>query len=397
MVPDQPDGVRAAATWAASLEAVHARISPRFARAEPRRQALAYLKGLLSPLERKNGWQVAELSGDASPDRTQRLLATASWDADAVRADLRAYVVEHLGDPAGVLVVDETGFVKKGTKSVGVQRQYSGTAGRIENCQIGVFLGYASPPGRTLLDRELYLPQSWAADPARRQEAGIPDAVGFQTKPQLAQAMLQRALDAKVPAQWVTADEVYGGDRRLRLWLEERPQAYVLAVKTTEPLWAPTDRGPAQVSAATLVAQLPAEAWQRLSAGDGAKGPRLYDWAWQPIGPWGDSTWRHWLLARRSLADPEDLACYVGFGPPETSLADLVRVAGTRWAIEECFERAKGEVGLDHYEVRRWDSWYRHITLALLALAYLTVVRAQAVAAEGEKGGRHCQLSGWCP
>src|SRR3954447_12027305 len=232
--------VATVADWAEGLEALHARVGRRFARAEPRRRALAYVRGLLSPGERKNGWQLAELAGEPTPDGMQHLLARADWDADAVRDDLRAYVVEQLGEAHAVLVVAETGFLKKGTQSVGVQRQYSGTAGRIENCQLGVFLAYASGKGRTFLDRELYLPQAWAADAARRQEAAVPDTVAFRTKPQLARAMLERALDAGVPAAWVTGDEVYGGDRRLRVWLEERQMPHVLAVKRTEPLWTRT-------------------------------------------------------------------------------------------------------------------------------------------------------------
>src|SRR3954447_7366422 len=228
--------VATVADWAEGLEALHARVGRRFARAEPRRRALAYVRGLLSPVERKNGWQLAELAGEPTPDGMQHLLARADWDADAVRDDLRAYIVEHLGDPAAVLVIDETGFLKKGTKSVGVQRQYSGTAGRIENCQIGVFLTYASAAGHAFLDRELYLPQSWATDAPRRGEAGVPAAITFCTKPELARAMLARALAAEVPCGWVTGDEVYGGARRLRLWLEEHDQPHVLAVKATEPL-----------------------------------------------------------------------------------------------------------------------------------------------------------------
>jgi SRSO17 transposase len=359
---------------------VQARVAPRFARAEPRRRALAYLRGLLSPVERKNGWQLAEQAGETTPDGMQHLLARADWDADQVRDDLRAYVVEHLGDGQAVLVVDETGFLKKGTKSVGVQRQYSGTAGRIENCQIGVFLAYASAQGRTFLDRELYLPKEWAADRARRQEAAVPASVEFRTKPQLARAMLERALDAGVPFAWVTGDEIYGGDRRLRLWLEEREVPHVLAVKSTEPLWARTSWR--QVAAKTLAAGIAAADWERLSAGEGAKGPRVYDWARVPIRALPESGWDYWLLVRRSVADPTDLAYYVCFCPTGTPLAELVRVAGSRWAIEESFETAKGEVGLDHYEVRRWPGWYRHITLALLAHAYLTVTWAAAV----EKG-----------
>src|SRR5215212_9515281 len=372
--------VAAVEQWAGGLETLHARVGRRFARAEPRRRALAYLRGLLSPVERKNGWQLAEQAGETTPDGMQHLLARADWDADQVRDDLRAYVVEQLGEAHAVLVIDETGFLKKGTKSVGVQRQYSGTAGRIENCQIGVFLAYASPQGRTFLDRELYLPKEWAADTARRVEATVPEPVEFRTKPQLARAMLERALDADVPAAWVTGDEVYGGDRRLRVWLEERRMPHVLAVKSTEPLWTRTTWR--QVAAKTLAAGIGADAWQPLSAGEGAKGPRVYDWARVAIRALPEPGWDYWLLVRRSLADPTDLAYYVCFCPAETSLAELVRVAGTRWAIEKSFESAKGEVGLDHYEGRRWSGWYRHITLALLAHAYLTVTRAAAV----EKG-----------
>jgi SRSO17 transposase len=384
-----PAEVGAVATWAEGLEAVHARLAPRFARAEPRRRALAYVQGLLSPVERKNGWQLAEQAGEATPDGMQHLLARADWDADQVRDDLRMYVVEHLGDEQAVLVVDETGFLKKGTKSVGVQRQYSGTAGRIENCQIGVFLAYASPKGRTFLDRELYLPKEWAADAERRQEAGVPETVQLRTKPQLARAMLERALDAGVPAAWVTGDEIYGGDRRLRLWLEERQVPHVLAVKRTEPLWTRTTWR--QVAAKTLAAAVPDGEWERLSAGEGAKGPRVYDWARVPIRALPEPGWDYWLLVRRSLIDPTDLAYYVCFCPAATPLAELVRVAGTRWAIEESFESAKGEVGLDHYEVRRWPGWYRHITLALLAHAYLTVTRAAAVEKGDSKQPTYCR------
>lgn len=373
--------------WATGLEAMHARIAGRFFRPEPRRRALAYLKGLLSPIERKNGWQLAEYAGDSTPDGMQRLLATYDWDADLVRDDLREYEVEHLGDPQAVLVLDETGFLKKGTKSAGVKRQYSGTAGRIENCQIGVFLAYASEKGRAFIDRELYLPKEWCADNERRREAGVPEEITFQTKPELARAMLERALDAGVPASWVTGDEVYGSDRRLRLWLEERCMPHVLAVKSNESLWVMTDRGPLQVEASKIATQIPVEGWQRLSAGDGAKGPRMYDWARVPLRPFGERDKGYWLLVRRSLAKPEDLAYYVCFGPRDAALSELVRVAGVRWAIEEAIEAAKGEVGLDEYEVRRWTGWYRHITLALLAHAYLTVIKARATGLSGEKGG----------
>jgi SRSO17 transposase len=322
--------------WAAQFEQLVGRIGPRFVRPEVRRRAAGFLRGLLGGVDRKNGWQLAEHAQETTPDGMQRLLTTARWDADALRDDVRGYVIERLGDPAGVLVVDETGFLKKkGAKSAGVQRQYSGTAGRIENCQVGVFLAYASHKGRALVDRELYLPKEWASDVDRRAEAHVPAKVGFQTKPQLAQAMLARALDAGVPAGWVTADEVYGGDARLRAWLEDHDLAYVLAVKATQPLWAASAQGPAELPARQLVAGLPARAWRRLSAGDGAKGPRVYDWARVALTRPGWPGRGFWLLARRRLADGE-LAFYACFGPARTSLAELVAVAGVRWAVETC-------------------------------------------------------------
>jgi SRSO17 transposase len=390
--------VREVEDWAEGLEQLHTRIAPRFARSEQRGRALAYLKGLLSPLKRKNGWQLAEQAGEKNPDGIQRLLYNALWDAHEVRDDLRNYVVEHLGDENAVLVVDETGFLKKGTKSVGVKRQYSGTAGRIENCQIGVFLAYASAKGHTLLDRELYLPKEWATDEARREEAGVPQEVQFATKPQLATRMLERALEAEVPCKWVTADEIYGGDRRLRRWLEEQEQPFVLAVTSNEPLWSTLGnigRGVRQEKAAAIAASVAVEAWERLSAGNGAKGPRLYDWTrvelerltWLGEDSEEEVHWQHWLLARRSIEKPEELAYYVVFCPIGTTIQELVQVAGQRWTIEESFEITKDEVGLDEYEVRRWSGWYRHITLAMLAQAYLSVTRFYAAKAEREKRG----------
>ena len=370
------------AAWADGLAEVHARIASRFARSEPRERVLAYVRGLLAPVERKNSWTLAERAGEANPDGMQRLLAAADWDADAVRDDLREYVVEHLGDPAAVLVVDETGFLKKGTKSAGVARQYSGTAGRIENCQIGVFLGYASPAGRTFLDRELYLPKAWSEDRGRCREAGVPDEVDFATKPALAIGMLTRALDAAVPAGWVTADEVYGQHYRLRATLEQRRMPYVLAVPVNQHVITTVENKIAERRADTLAARLPAQAWKKISAGDGAKGPRLYHWARVAIRPLEDPVMGYWLLVRRSLTDPTDLAYYLCYGPPSTPLRELVRVAGTRWAIEESFQSAKGQVGLDQYQVRRYDAWYRHITLVMLAHAFLAVTRTRAA-----KGG----------
>jgi SRSO17 transposase len=368
--------------WAVGLEKVLERIGPRFARSEPRARAGVYLRGLLSAAERKNGWTLAEQAGDRSPDAMQRLLNHADWNADAVRDDLRDYVVEHLGDERAVLVVDETGFLKKGAKSAGVARQYSGTAGRIENCQVGVFLAYATPAGRTFIDRELYLPKAWIADPDRCAAAGIGRDVEFSTKPELALALLTRALDAGVPAGWVAADEVYGQHAGLRLALEERGMPYVLAVPVNQYTIATLDGRIAQARVDAVSAAVPESDWQRLSAGAGAKGPRIYDWMRVPIRPLSEPG-RYWLLVRRSLTDGE-LAHYLCFCLPEASLADLVAVAGRRWAIEESFQTAKGEVGLDHYQVRRYDAWYRHITLACFAHAYLTVTRA---ATSGEKRG----------
>lgn len=373
--------------WAGELGELHGRIAHRFVRAEPRRRALAYLKGLVGAFERKNGWRLAEAMGEASPDGVQRLLNGARWGADLVRDDLRGYVVEHLGDEGAVLVVDETGFLKKGEKSVGVQRQYSGTAGRVENCQIGVFLCYASEKGAAFLDRALYLPKSWAADREGRKEAGVPEEAEFRTKPELAEAMLERALEAGVPASWVTADAVYGGARGLRMFLEGCGQPFVLAVKRDEPLWTLDERGPAQVAAHELAKGSDPEDWAWLSAGDGSKGPRIHEWALLPLFRLQlteeERHWGHWLLVRRNPLDPEDLAYYVVFAPRETAtLEELVRVAGTRWRIEECFESAKGEFGLDEYEVRKWDAWHRHVTLSLLAHAFVAVVRSE----EAQKG-----------
>jgi SRSO17 transposase len=373
--------------WRAGLDALHARIAGRFGRAEVRARARRYLAGLLDRVDRKNGWQLAEHLGEHGPQGVQRLLNAAHWDADAVRDDLRGYVVEHLGTPEGVLVIDETGFLKKGTKSVGVKRQYSGTAGRIENCQIGVFLAYAGTRGHAFLDRELYLPEEWAADQQRRKEAGVPAAVGFATKGHLAQTMLARAFAAGVPAAWVTGDEVYGNSGPLRGWLEAQERAYVLVVSCDHPVWADGR----QQRADALFAALPADAWVRLSAGEGSQGPRLYDWARVPLPTVGMAGGARWALARRSLSDPTELAYYRAYGPEETPLEELVQVAGARWAVEEGFERAKDAVGLDQYEVRRWRAWYRHITLALLAHAYLEVTRAHAAVPEAGGGKKGAQ------
>lgn len=369
--------------WQAGLDALHARIGRHFRRAEARARAKRYLSGLLERVERKNGWQLAERLGETGPQGVQRLLNAAEWDVEAVRDDLRDYVVEQLGDSSGVLIVDETGFLKKGAKSAGVQRQYSGTAGRIENCQVGVFLAYATSNGQAFLDRELYLPQEWADDAARRAEAGVPTTRAFATKPALARQLLARAFAAQVPAAWVTGDEIYGDDTDLRRWLEEEDHPYVLAVSASHPIW--HDGTPKRAEA--VVAALPAAAWGRWSAGAGSQGERLYDWVGVRL-PFPTAAGQaQWLLARRSLSDHTELAYYRAYGPAETALAALVQVAGQRWAIEVGFEDAKDLVGLDQYEVRKWTAWYRHITLALLAHAYLAGLRVQAQRQEQQKGG----------
>jgi len=339
---------------------------------------LAYLRGLLGQSERKNGWTLAEAAGEVSPDGMQRLLRSADWNADAVRDELRSYVLERLGS-GWVLIVDETGFIKKGTRSAGVARQYTGTTGKIDNCQIGVFLGYATRAGRALIDRELYLPKAWTDDRDRAQAAGIGDDVGFATKPELARSMLTRALDAGVPAGWLTADEVYGQDKRLRVWCEQHGLPYVLATRSNDTV-ATVDWRQRRVRA--LIAEVPDEAWARRSAGAGAHGLRLYDWTRIELLAGFDSGWARWLLARCSIpTNPRqapELAYYVCAGPAETTLEQLITVAGSRWRIEECFQSAKNEAGLASYQVRDYTAWYRHITLAMLAHAFLSATRATA-------------------
>jgi SRSO17 transposase len=369
--------------WKKGLEELHARIGRHFKRAEPREHVLAYLKGLLGPVERKNGWQIAEWLADPTPDRVQRLLASAKWDVDRVRDDLQAYVRDTLCDPQAVFALDDTGFAKQGKHSVGVQRQYNPSTKQVENCQISVFLSYVSERGSTFLDRELYLPAEWVADQQRCRQAAIPAHVGFATKPQLAQRMIARARSAGLPFTWVAADSTYGSDPELRTWLESEQIPFVLAVRSNEPIGVITEQGIRQMAAADAVGLVGNADWHRMSMGEGTKGPRVFDWARFPIESGGKNDQRHWLLIRRSLLDESDLSFYVVFGPVGTTLEQMVRVVGARWKIEEIFEAAKGEVGLDQYEVRLWTSWYRHITLVMLAHAYLTVMRAHGISREG--------------
>lgn len=357
-------------TYWAELER---RIGSIFARSEARSRALAYLAGLFSPAERKTSWQLAEMVGDPNPYGFQHLLGRAEWDPDALRDRLFAYVTDYLADTDAIGVIDETGFLKKGRHSAGVARQYSGTAGRIENCQIGVFLAYASAHGHTLLDRELYLPEAWTSDPERCRRAGIPDQRVFATKPALARQMLERAFERGVRLAWVSADSVYGDNYPLREWLEAREQPYVLAVSGKQRVWYQQR----QQAIKAVLSGLPTSSWERLSAGAGSKGPRTYDWQrWQLAEP-AQAGWQRWMLVRRSVSDPTELTAYLVYAPAASSLITQVRVAGKRWSVEESIQTAKGEVGLDHYEVRSWTGWYRHITLAMWAQSFLTVVRKE--------------------
>jgi SRSO17 transposase len=370
-------------------------VAPAFFRREPRLRSRSYLLGLVSGLERKNGWTLAEFAGDTTPDGMQRLLNAARWDADAVRDALGRYVTAHLGDPAAVLVADETGFEKSGACSAGVQRQYTGTAGKITNCQIGVFLAYAVPGrARALIDRELYVPRSWTADRRRCEAAGIPEDTGFATKPQLAKAMIERALSAGLPFAWFTADEAYGDNGPLREWLEETGIRYVLAVSCDHHVPIGVGR---KIRADKLAAKIPAAGWQRVSCGPGSKGERVYDWALADAGP------GRYLLIRRSISGGE-LAFYRCWAPSGATLAELVRVAGARWAVEECFAAAKNETALDHYQVRKHAAWYRHATLAMCAHAWLAVTAAASRPPPGEPGsvagpgdGAPAKKGGWPP
>lgn len=359
----------AAQRWSAGLEEVIGRVAARFGRAETRNTARKMVEGLACELPRKNCWTLSEHAGDETPNAMQNLLARASWDEEAVREDLRDYVVEHLGTEEPILVVDETGDVKKGTHTAGTQRQYTGTAGRIENSQVAVYLTYSTSRGHTLIDRTLYLPKSWTTDPERCAEVGIPDTVKFTTKPAQATKMITEALDAGVPANWVTGDEVYGADPTLRAMLEARGIGYVLAIGCNRVL--DLDTGPARAD--EVASDLPDHAWQQLSADDGAKGPRLYDWSWIDINADNDIPGHRWLLIRRN-SDSGELAFYRCYRTHPVPLTTLVSVAGRRWGVEEDFQSGKGLAGLDEHQVRRWNSWHRWTVLCMLALAFLTVL-----------------------
>jgi SRSO17 transposase len=384
--------------WAAEFESFQARFARFFERSEPRQQAVKYVRALMAPVQRKNGWQLAEAAGDRDPQKMQRLLYEAHWDRAGVGDELQSFVIERFGDEDGVGVVDETGFIKKGDRSVGVMRQYSGTAGKIENCQIGVFLTYRTVKGHTFLDARLYLPKEWCNDNERRKQAGVPDDVTFQTKPDLAIAMLKHAWANGVPMRWVVGDEIYGEAVKVRCAVEDAQRLYVFAVRSNTCVWPempavimpfkPTTGRPRTLvrlaadavpssTVAALVAAWPAEAWRRLSVADGAKGPLIYDWACARVRDSRDGVPgpECWLLARRSISDLEEIAYDLSNAPADTTLETLAQVASQRWTIEQCIEEGKGETGLDEYEVRSWDSWHRHITLSMMAHAWLASVK----------------------
>ena len=384
--------------WQEEFEAFHARFADLFERSESREQAKKYLRGLLAEAERKNSWQVAEVVGDRIPDRMQRLLYRVPWDADAARDRLQQFVIERFGDEEGIGVVDETSFLKKGTHSVGVARQYLGAAGKIENGQVATVLSYAAKGAHVFLDRQLYLPEEWVWDQQRRAEARIPEQVRFETKPEQAIDMLKHAWQQGVPMRWVTGDEVYGDSPRLRETIQAHGRFYVLAVSANTRVWTqrPEVEEPVELTGgrprraprlaagapkarmvSEVIASLPSHAWKRLAVMEGEKGPIEYHWARTRVvesrdqlpGP------EVWLLARRCLSDPRQLAYYLAYAPARASLQTLVRIASSRYTVEQCIEEAKGETGLDEYEVRFWHSWYRHITLSMMAHAWLASIR----------------------
>jgi SRSO17 transposase len=359
------------------LKAFQQKLGKHFARSEARGAAFDYIQALLSPVERKNGWQMAEQVGYANPYRFQNLLGRAQWNADTVCAEIRQYAFEHLKSEIDILAIDETGFLKQGEQSVGVQVQYYGTTGHLENCQVGVFMSYISNKGQTLIDRRLYLPRSWTEDSCKRKKAAIPEEILFATKPQLAQQMVSSAINQGIRPAWFVADEVYGNDGSFWWWLEKTAkQSYVLTVNKKQPVVIGWQRYRAE----DLIPQPDSQQWQRLSCGTGSKGERYYDWARVPVNCDLGDGFQRWLLFRRCLEHPDDprfISYYQVFGKSDTTLETMVQIAGQRWPIEECFKFAKDQLGLGEYEVRSWHGWHRHITLVLAAQTFLTVLRHQ--------------------
>jgi SRSO17 transposase len=369
--------------WALSLRDVKQRLRPLFIQERMAASASLFLDGLLGPERRKTGWMRAEAAGDPGPWRQQAILGRSRWDADALRDVVRDYVVETLGDRDAVLVLDETGFLKQGKASCGVGRQYTGSAGKITNCQIGVFAAYVSRHGHAFVDRALYLPKAWTDDPVRMAAAHVPPGTAFATKPRLARAIIERAIAAGVPFSWVAADSVYGVGE-IEMALRRAGKGYVLGVNATHlfSFWnKPTRAGTAE----EIAQELDPSAWQRVSAGEGTKGARLYDWAYCELADLESAEyderrpglWTRGLLIRRNLADGE-FAFFSTWCPAGTGLTTLVEVEGHRWAIEDSFETAKNELGLDHNETRSWHGWHRHVSLVMLAFAMMAAIRHRA-------------------
>ena len=371
--------------WASSLRDVKARIRPLFTQARVAASAGLFLEGLLGPERRKTGWMRAEAAGDPGPWRQQAILGRGRWDADVLRDVVRDYALETLADPDAVLVIDETGFLKQGKASCGVGRQYTGSAGKIANCQIGVFAAYVSRHGHAFVDRALYLPKAWTGDPARLAAAHVPAEVGFATKPSLARRMIEHAMAAKVPFAWVAADTVYGVSE-LEMALRRAGKGYVLGQPSTQQVWSSGARPDIAGTAEEVAAALAPSGWQRLSAGAGTKRPRVYDWAYVELAdldaqaqghPGSHGLWTRGLLVRRNVADGA-CAFFATWCPAGTGIGALVAVEGQRWAIEDSFETAKNEFGLDHNESRSWHGWHRHVSLAMLAFAMLATIRHHA-------------------
>jgi SRSO17 transposase len=387
--------------WVDSFAEFCERFDDLFARSESREQAHKYLRGLLAPLERKTSWQLAERLHQSTPDRMQRLLYRVPWDAEEARDRLQQFILEHFAEAEGIGVLDETGIPKKGTASVGVTKQYCGAVGKLENCQVATLLTYSTSGGHVFLDRRLFLPEGWCEDTKRRARAKVPTSVRFQTKPEQASEMLVHAWEMGVPMRWVTGDSVYGCSPQLRQTIEQAEKWYVLAVTSVMRVWLerpevlpPQEEtggrprrkvrlspgAPKSQAVAEVIAGLPKSRWRRLSIGVGTKGPRLYDWLrLRVIESYDDLPGPEvWLLARRSVSKPDEIAYYLAFAPRDISLQMLAVVAGTRYTVEQCIEEAKGEIGFDRYEVRHFHSWYRHMTLALMAHTWLAAQRAES-------------------
>jgi SRSO17 transposase len=370
--------------WASSLRDVKGWIRPLFQQERTAASAELFLDALLGPERRKTGWMRAEAAGDRGPWLQQAVLDRTRWDADALRDLVRDYALETLADPDAVLVLDETGFLKQGKASCGVGRQYTGSAGKITNCQIGVFAAYVSRHGHAFVDRALYLPKAWTDDPSRTAAAHVPPGTPFATKPRLALAMIERALAAGVPFRWVAGDTVYGsGEVEIRL--RRAGKGYVLGANATDVFHSWGNKPPIAGTAKAIAAGLDERAWQRLSAGEGTKGSRLYDWAYCELADLDaaeyaegeNGLWTRGLLIRRNIEDGK-LAFFSTWCPAGTGIKTLVTVEGHRWAVEDAFETAKTELGLDHNETRSWHGWHRHVSLVMLAFAMMAVVRHRA-------------------